>query len=136
MAGRSRPTCDLRRGGVSRATTPYLRIQMSKQPGSLDAQEPRYEGLSPQHQVQFQSSLDLPRGWTVDAFIRYVSELRFGPIPSYVTSNVRIAWQVTPRVELAAVGQDLNDSHHVEWASGSGNVGIRRSGYVQVAWRR
>jgi iron complex outermembrane receptor protein len=115
----------------------YLGIHASKKPGSLDgSQERRYEGLSPRHQVQFQSSLDLPRGWTFDALARSISELPAGPIPGYITTNVRLAWQLTPRVELAVVGQDLNDAHHVEWTSGSGNVGIRRSGYVEVVWRR
>jgi iron complex outermembrane receptor protein len=115
----------------------YLRIQLSKQPGSLDGpQEQRNEGLSPRHQVQFRSSLDLPSRWTFDVFARYISELQFGPIPSHLTSNLGLAWQVTSRVEVAVVGQDLNDAHHVEWASGFGNVGIQRSGYVQVVWRR
>jgi len=115
----------------------YLRAEFHKQPGSLDgSQEQRYEGLSPRHQVQVQSSVDLPRRWTLDVFARYISGLEFGPIPGYFTTNLRLAWQVTPRVEVAVVGQELNDAHHVEWASGAGNVGIRRSAYVQVAWRR
>jgi iron complex outermembrane recepter protein len=115
----------------------YLRIQLSKKPGSLDGpQVARNEGLSPRHQALLESSLDLAGGWSLDVFMRAISKLEFGPIPGYATTNVRLAWQVTPRLELAVVGQDLNQSHHVEWASGFGNVGIRRSGYVQVVWRR
>ncbi|RPH60664.1 MAG: TonB-dependent receptor, partial [Acidobacteria bacterium] len=115
----------------------YLRIQLSKQPGSLDgSQERRNEGLSPRHQVEVRSSIDLPRRWSFDAFFRYVSELPAGPVPGYGTTNVRVAWQATPRVEVAVVGQDLNEAHHLEWPSGSGgNVEIQRSGYVSVTWR-
>jgi iron complex outermembrane receptor protein len=115
----------------------YLRIQLSRKPDSLDGpQVARNEGLSPRHQVQLESSLDLPRGWSLDVFARAISELQFGPIPGYATTNVRLAWQATPSLELAVVGQDLNQPHHVEWASGFGNVGIRRSAYAQVVWRR
>src|SRR5262249_35672680 len=40
----------------------YLQIQLSRQPGSVDAsQERRDEGLSPNHQVQLQTSFDLIR---------------------------------------------------------------------------
>jgi iron complex outermembrane recepter protein len=115
----------------------YLRIQLSKQPGSLDgSQERRNEGLSPRHQVEVRSSIDLPRRWSFDAFFRYVSELPAGPVPGYGTTNVRVAWQATPRVEVAVVGQDLNEAHHLEWPSGSGgNLEIQRSGYVSVTWR-
>ncbi len=116
----------------------YLRIQLSKQPGSLDgSQERRNEGLSPRHQVQIQSSIDIGPRWSFDAFVRYISELPFTPIPSYWTSNVRVGWQITPQLDIAAVGQDLNQAHHVEWPGGSGvNVEIERSAYVKITWRR
>lgn len=115
----------------------YLRIQLSKQPGSLDgSQERRNEGLSPRHQVQVHSSMDLPRGWSFDAYYRYISKLPAGPVPGYATTNVRVAWQVMPRVEIAVVGQDLHEAHHLEWPTAGGNVEIQRSAYVSVTWRR
>jgi iron complex outermembrane receptor protein len=116
----------------------YLQIEMSRQPGSADgSQERRNEGQSPHHQLQVQSSVDIGPRWSVDAFVRYVSELPAAAIPSYWTTNVRLAWHVAPQLEIAAVGQDLNRPHHVEWPGGSGtNVEIRRSAYVKVTWRR
>jgi iron complex outermembrane receptor protein len=116
----------------------YVLIQLSRQPGSLDgSQERRNEGLSPRHQVQLHSSIDLPGRWSLDGFVRYISALRAGPVPAYAAANVRLAWQVTPAFEVSFVGQDLGGDPHDEWAGGSGTtIGIRRSGHVALTWRR
>jgi hypothetical protein len=59
--------------------------------GSADRwQERRNEGLSPRHQVQFQSSIDLLHGVSLDAFARYISELPAGPVPAYATADLRL----------------------------------------------
>jgi iron complex outermembrane receptor protein len=115
----------------------YLRIQLSRQPGSLDgSQERRNEGLSPRHQLHVQSSVELPGEWSIDGRVRHVSALPAGPIPSYTTADVHVARQLTPRLELAIVGQDLAHARQVEWPSGSGaNVGTQRSGYIKLTWR-
>jgi hypothetical protein len=77
------------------------------------------------------------RRWSVDWLPRYVSQLSFGPIPAYATSNARLAWQMTPRLEFAIGGQNLHQARHVEWANGAGaNVEIQRSGYLKITWRR
>ena len=116
----------------------YLRILMERQPGSVDgSQERRNEGLSPRHQLQVESSIDLPRRWSLDAFARYVSELPAGPVPSYFTTSLVLSWAVTPQFELAIVGQELNQPRHLEWFTGAGtNVEIQRSVRVNVTWRR
>jgi iron complex outermembrane receptor protein len=116
----------------------YVRIQLSKKPDSRDGpQERRNEGQSPRHQVQLQSSIDLPGAWSLDAFVRHISKLPAAAVDAYTTADLRLGWQVTPNIELAVVGQDLGQRHHVEWPSGSGaNVGIRRSGYISLTFRR
>jgi iron complex outermembrane receptor protein len=133
-------TGDFRPTRWSRWTGNYslLQIQMTKSPGSADvSQERRYEGLSPQHQVQLQTSVDLPRSVYVDWFFRFVSELPAGPVPSYATSNVRVAWQPKANIEVSVVGQNLHESRHVEWPSGGGaNVEIRRRVFAGVIWRQ
>jgi iron complex outermembrane receptor protein len=133
-------TGDLRPLSWWRATANYsfLRVQMTRNPGSADvSQERRYEGLSPRHQIQVVSSVDLPRRVSFDWFLRYISELPAGPVPSYATSSVRASWQPSPQVEVAIVGQNLHDSRHLEWPTGAGgNVLIERSAHVTVTWRR
>jgi iron complex outermembrane receptor protein len=116
----------------------FLRIQMTRKQGSTDvSQERRYEGLSPRHQVQVRSSLDLPKEVALDWFFRYVSALPAGPIPEYGTSNLRLAWPIGTGFELAVVGENLHRRRHVEWPSGAGaNAQVERSVYVNLTWRR
>jgi iron complex outermembrane receptor protein len=108
----------------------FIRIQMTRDPGSTDVQELRYERQTPRHQVYLQSSLDLPKGLLLDWMFRYASEL---PVPAYGTSDVRVAWAPNPRFEVALVGKNLHEPTHLEWAGG---VPIPRSAYVTVTWRR
>lgn len=133
-------TGDLRPVTWWRATANYsfVRIQMTRNPGSADvSQERRYEGSSPRHQVQLVSALDLPRRFSVDWFARYVSSVAVGAVPAYTTSTVRLSWQPRQGVEIAVVGQNLHDDRHLEWPAGAGgNVEIRRSAHVSLTFRR
>jgi iron complex outermembrane receptor protein len=114
----------------------YLRIDLERKPGSNDlSQVRRNEGLSPRHQAQMQASIDLASQWTLDWMLRYVSRLAEGPVPAYATSNVRIGWQVDPQLEIALVGRNLHQAHHLEW-SGSPNIDVQRSAHLQVTWGR
>jgi iron complex outermembrane receptor protein len=106
-----------------------IRIQMTRDPGSTDVQELRYERQTPQHQVYLQSSLDLPKGVSLDWMFRYASEL---PVQAYGTSDVRVAWSPNRRVEVALIGKSLHEPRHLEW---SGGAPIPRSAYVTVTWR-
>jgi iron complex outermembrane receptor protein len=110
---------------------------MTRDPGSADvSQERRNEGLSPRHQVHVHSSIDLPRGISLDWLLRYASELPAGPVPAYATSTVRLAWQPVRALELALVGRNLHEPRHLEFPAGSGaNVEIRRAVHVHMTWR-
>jgi iron complex outermembrane receptor protein len=115
----------------------YLRLEFSRKPGSRDgSQQARYEGSSPRHQSYVRASFDLPRQWTIDTAVRAVGELPFLAIPAYVTADARVAWRSTTGVELAVVGSDLGQPHHVEWPSGTRNIAIYRSISVELTWRR
>jgi iron complex outermembrane receptor protein len=116
----------------------YLRVEMTRDPGSNDvSQERRYEGLSPRHQVDMRASFDLPRAISLDWIFRYVSELPAGPVPGYATSDLRVAWQVRPELELAVIGRDLHHARHLEWPGEgpSGGVFVRRTAQVSATWR-
>jgi len=116
----------------------YLNVSMTPNPGSRDvSQERRYEGLLAHHQWEIGSSWDVRDGWMVDGTVRYVSAIQGGPIPRYVTANLRVARQIRRQVELAVVGQNLFDNHHAEWPSGSGaNVEVQRSVSARLTWQR
>jgi len=48
-----------------------------------------------------------------------------------------VAWNPGPHVELSVTGQNLLQPHHPEFGGDPGPlVGIRRSIYAKIAWRR
>jgi len=58
-------------------------------------------------------------------------------ISSYSTADARLGWWMRPSIELSVVGQNLLQPHHYEFASDPGpNVGIKRSMYGKITWRR
>jgi len=132
-------TGEVRPASWWRSTANYslLRIQLTRDPGGRDvSQERRNEGLSPQHQFQLSSSFDLPRRFTLDWYVRAISELRAGPVPAYATSDVRLAWQSSAGLEVALVGQNLHQAHHLEWRDGAAATELRRSVAVTLTLRR
>jgi len=129
-------TADVRPYAWLRATGnySYLKISMTPDPGARDvSQERRYEDVSPRHQVQLQAAVDLPARLSADLLVRHASPLDAGPVPGYTTSSVRVGWELSSRVELAVIGLNLNDAHHLEWP---GALEIQRSVYAKVTLRR
>jgi iron complex outermembrane receptor protein len=111
----------------------YLRINLKKDPGSLDSStEGMMEGSSPRHQVSLQSSINLEPSLEFDWIFRVVSGLPSLRIPSYVTSNVRMGWRPYGNWELSVVGQNLHQPRHAEF---SGGVQIERAVYGKMTWQ-
>jgi hypothetical protein len=54
-----------------------------------------------------------------------------------VTLDARLAWPVFSHLELAIVGQDLLDAHHLEFLSGTPatSTEVQRSVYAEARWR-
>ncbi|HTC62006.1 MAG TPA: TonB-dependent receptor [Candidatus Saccharimonadales bacterium] len=115
----------------------FLHMVLKKNPGSLDiGSAPGIVGASPQNQVMTQSSLDLPKRVTFDLTFRYVSALPAFAIHAYSTADARLGWKVGNHLELSAVGSNLFQPYHVEYASDPGpNVAIRRNVYGKIVWR-
>lgn len=133
-------TGDIRPVSWWRSTANYswLATALTRNPGSADvSQERRGEGLSPRHQLQLASSVELPYRVSFEWFFRYMSELPAAPVPSYATSNVRLSWQVRNQLELALIGRNLHQARHLEWPTGSGaNVFVERNAQITLIWRR
>jgi iron complex outermembrane recepter protein len=120
----------------SAANYSFVRIQLTRDAASSDvSQERRNEGLSPRHQFQLSSSIDLPRRITFDWHLRAISGLRAGPVPAYSTSDVRLAWQSSAGVELSVLGQNLHRPHHLEWRDGAVATELQRAAVVTVTLR-
>jgi iron complex outermembrane receptor protein len=112
---------------------------MSIRPGSqsLDTSTAvANNGSSPRHDLVFQSSFDIPKGFEFDSILRYVSALPDPSVPGYVTADARLGWFPLRRLELSIVGQNLLQPRHPEFDGDPGGlVGIRRGAYAKVTWK-
>jgi iron complex outermembrane receptor protein len=94
-------------------------------------------GSSPHHQVVIQSLFSFPKKFEFDATYRYVSALPAQLVSAYGTVDVRLGWHPVPSWELSIVGQNLLQPRHAEFGSDVDTiVGIKRSAYAKIVWRR
>ena len=116
----------------------HLEMNMKDGPGSNDPTSvPNYEGSSPKHQVVIQSFVKLPRKLEFNQTYRYVSDLSAQLVKSYSTGDARFAWQATSQFEFSVVGRNLLQPQHSEFGGDPGGlVGIKRSVYAKITWRR
>jgi iron complex outermembrane receptor protein len=113
-------------------------MDMEDGPGSNDPTSVAgYEGSSPRHQATVQSFLNLPKKLEFEQTYRYVSALPAQMVKSYSTADARLGWLFIRQTELSVVGQNLMQPQHTEFGGDPGGlVGIKRSVYAQITWRR
>jgi iron complex outermembrane receptor protein len=116
----------------------YLDMNLHTRQGSLDTITPGVtRGSSPRHQFGFQSYLDLPAHLEFSQTFRYVSRLATQQTSEYTTADARLAWQAVPHLEFSVTAQNLFQPHHAEYGGDpAGLVGIRRSVFAGIMWRR
>ncbi len=121
-----------------RGTYSFLHMNLTKAPGSPEiGTAPLIEGSSPHNQGRVESDLDLSKTVQIDLTYRYVSALPALGVPAYSTGDARIAWRFHRGFNLSLVGRNLLQPYHFESAGDPGPlVGIRRSGYLSLAWSR
>ena len=87
--------------------------------------------------VPMPSTSALPKKMSVDWFLRYVSAVPTFTAPAYTTSNLRYAWQITPKFSVYAVGRNLHEKTHAEFSDGAnGRFGIERAVLIGMRWAR
>ena len=113
-------------------------MSLKRGPNSLDVgTAPIIEGSSPKHQVTAFSYLDFAKRIDLDLTFRYVSGLPELMVPAYSTADARFAWQATRHFQFSVVGQNLFQPYHFEFSGDPGPlVGIKRTVYGQIAWKR
>ena len=122
----------------------YLHLFVKDRPGFTDTSNTAADnGSSPHHEISAQSLFNLPRHVEFDATYRYVSTLSYVSafpgqhIKAYSTGDVRLGWHPSPNVEFSVVGQNLIQPQHAEFGSDVATiVGIKRSVYGKITWRR
>jgi iron complex outermembrane receptor protein len=120
-----------------------LEEDLRVKPGELDVSGGRSEMADPEQQATLRSAINLPGAISVDAALRWVDTLHIhnrratGTVPHYLELNLRVAWQATPRLELALAGQNLLHDQHPEYGfPGAQRVEIERSLFGTVTWRQ
>ena len=114
-------------------------------PGQVDATGAHDDTADPKGQAFLRSSMDLPRGMTFDAALRWVDALHIdnspnggpvvGVVPAYWQIDTRLAWQATRNLTLSVVGQNLLREYHPEYGYPSPQrVEIARSVFATITW--
>jgi len=101
-------------------------------------------GSSPHHEIELQSLFNLPKRIEFDTTYRFVSALPAqtsspaGPtVGAYSTGDARLGWHPIEGLEVSFVGQNLFQPQHPEFGGDDGPlVGIRRSFYGKITWRK
>ena len=98
----------------------------------------KLEGRVPRHRASLRSSWTLADGSHIDLWLKSTSQLKNPQVAAYTTMDLRYAFKVGEKVELAIVGQNLLDQRHPEFVSDYLPVRpteIGRSLLVKATWR-
>ena len=98
-----------------------------------------YDGSTPHHLIEIQSTINLPKNFEFDQFYRYASSLPAQKVPAYQTMDARLGYKIHSQLELSLVGQNLFQPYHYEWGTGDPTqqlIGIKRAAYAQITWRQ
>jgi iron complex outermembrane receptor protein len=134
-------TADYRVTEVWRLSAGYteLRVDLDRKRWSTDPSLGSNESHDAENYFLVRSSLDIA-DWQLDASYRHAGRIANQNVPSYGELGVRIAWWLTPNIELSLVGQNLLHDSHPEFGTLSPLVTstrneIERSGYARIVWR-
>ncbi len=122
-----------------RGSYSFLHMALRNKPGFTDIGNllSSYMGSSPSSLVSFQSLFNLPKHFELDATYRYTSALPAYSVAAYSTADLRLGWHFGEGLEFAVVGQNLLQPSHAEFGGNPGPlVGIKRSAYAKVTWRK
>ncbi|NOR70513.1 MAG: TonB-dependent receptor [Methylomarinum sp.] len=93
----------------------FTQMQLHYSAKSTDTTEELDEGDTPHHQFTARSNWQVFENWQFDTAVRYVDMVRTGTskeaVDSYVTIDLRVAWQAHESVELSVIGQNLLGKH-------------------------
>lgn len=93
--------------------------------------------ISPHHQIQLRSYLDLPWSLSLDTEFYFVDELKTFEIPAYTRVDLRLGWDPTQNWALSLNIENLLDNRHAEFPTRSGCVAteVPRVIYGQIVFR-
>jgi len=114
----------------------HIQIDFDKKPGSTDNSNGTTEAADSRHNFLLNSSMDLPANFKLDIIFRYVSDIEnpVSHVPEYSELDLRVAYQLTPSIEVSVTGQNLLHDHHPEFGVETEWQRIERSIYGKVTF--
>ena len=107
--------------------------------------EEMQNGDGPKHQVSLGSNISFKNNLSMNLWFRFVDDVLAIDainmdrleIDSYLTLDIRLAWQASDNIEFCIVGQNLLDEAHPEYLQETfiELTEIERSVYGKVTWR-
>ncbi len=94
-------------------TYSYLQMQHHIKNGANNFSE-LDEGNSPHHKFSLFSMLNLLPNLEWNLWLKYADNVPTFNIPSYITMDTGLSWQLNETIELALIGQNLLDHRHSE----------------------
>lgn len=99
----------------------------------------------PRHQISLQGDFVISKNMQLNIWFRFVDEMdalysfdtsKTYKVDSYLTMDVRFAWQILPDLEFSVVGQNLLRGDHVEFVqeSFSAPVEVEPSAYCKLTY--
>jgi iron complex outermembrane recepter protein len=122
-----------------RGSYSYLHMHLKNKPGFTDVGNllSSYTGSSPSSMAGIQSLFNLPKHFEFDQSYQYVGALPAQAVSSYSTLGLRLGWHFGEGLDFSLVGQNLLQPYHQEFGGDPGPlVGIKRSVYGKITWRR
>jgi iron complex outermembrane receptor protein len=111
----------------------YLDLDLWTTADSQDVSSPANAGNSPRHQAAIHAFADLPHRWSLYAGVRYVDNLPNQAVPSYVATDINLAWRFRPNAEASLAVFNAADNNHPEYGLGADSL-IERSAHLRLRW--
>lgn len=116
----------------------YTRLQTSTtvEAGKIDLGGGAAEYNDPSHQTALRLYGDLPRGFELDGFFRYISALPHPVVPGYAELDARLGWVSSGGHEVAIIGRNLLHAAHPEFGvPGPRRHEFQRAISLRSTWR-
>ena len=116
------------------ATINLMHEHLTFKQGASGIIGPSQAGDDPSTQASLRSSMNLGPAVTLDGDLRYVSALPNPAVPAYAELNLRLGWNVTPRLQIALAGANLLHERHLEFPTPAA-FAVPRSAFIELRWR-
>ncbi|MDB5892168.1 MAG: hypothetical protein JWP47_2999 [Polaromonas sp.] len=112
-----------------------LRKHLQLTDGSRDVNGLAALGNDPRYQLSLNSHLDLSERSELNVMVRRVGALPSPQVAAYTAVDARLAWHVTPVLELSLLAQNIFDRRHIEFNAIGMASQIERRIFLKAIWQ-